>query len=297
MSKPEVVDENKALVDAGETNSSPTNELLSSASTTSSSSMEGRKFSSKGVTALFLIYSIVLLSVIGFGSNFYFQIKNDEDSLRQKLDTLQLRYIDLSQSTLAHQQEHVELDKRIVERINNTNVKIEFVDRVAETTFVTVFSQMAELANHSNTEVLHKLNTTQLQMTKALQGVKEIVATNLGDLSKNVTNMLALSDKTVKGLGARVAVQLNSTLLKMRGVAHEASIKIAEVQNNVTTQLSYMDQTLVHTRNELSTAVDEARAAIDREVQSVRDNIDQYVSVTNKQFAAENDFVKYQLAG
>jgi predicted nucleic acid-binding Zn-ribbon protein len=234
---------------------------------------------------------------VGFGSNLYFQLKGEEESLRVRLDTLQLRYTDLSASTLAHQQDHVDLDKSITERLETTNKKIEAVDRESESSFVSVYSQMSELANHSNVEVLHQLNVTQMQVTQALLGVKETVATNLGDLSKNVTYMLALSDKSIKGLGSRVAIQLNSTLLRMRAVAQEASLKIAQVQSNVTTQLSFMDQTLVHTRNELNVAVDEARTAIHQEVQTVRDNIDQYVSVTNKQFAAENDFVKYQLAG
>jgi hypothetical protein len=39
-------------------------------------------------------------------------------------------------------------------------------------------------------------------------------------------------------------------------------------------------------------------STIDRnEVQGVRDNIAEYVAFSNQQFAAENDFVKYQLAG
>ena len=29
----------------------------------------------------------------------------------------------------------------------------------------------------------------------------------------------------------------------------------------------------------------------------MRENIDEYIAISNKQFAAENDFVKYQLAG
>ena len=43
--------------------------------------------------------------------------------------------------------------------------------------------------------------------------------------------------------------------------------------------------------------VSQAQATIHEEVSSVRMNIAQYVTITNQQFASENDFVKYQLAG
>jgi hypothetical protein len=47
----------------------------------------------------------------------------------------------------------------------------------------------------------------------------------------------------------------------------------------------------------LEGAVLEAREVINEQVRAVKNDISQYVDITNKKFAAENDFVKYQLAG
>ena len=41
----------------------------------------------------------------------------------------------------------------------------------------------------------------------------------------------------------------------------------------------------------------EASATIHGEVETVKESVEEYVNITNEQFAKENDFVKYQLAG
>ena len=58
-----------------------------------------------------------------------------------------------------------------------------------------------------------------------------------------------------------------------------------------------MDRALFKTKEYLNVSVKQAQFQIQNDVRSVKDNIEQYVAITNKQFAAENDFVKYQLAG
>jgi hypothetical protein len=58
-----------------------------------------------------------------------------------------------------------------------------------------------------------------------------------------------------------------------------------------------MNYQLGLTVNELNSAVETAQATIHEEVENVRETIQNYVLATNDKFAAENDFVKYQLAG
>ena len=43
--------------------------------------------------------------------------------------------------------------------------------------------------------------------------------------------------------------------------------------------------------------MEEASATIHDEVETVKESVEEYVTITNEQFAKENDFVKYQLAG
>lgn len=91
--------------------------------------------------------------------------------------------------------------------------------------------------------------------------------------------------------------QLDKTVVLMKEVVGGATSQIYMVQSNVTQQLATMGQSLGETVAMLNSAVDAARTTIHFEVSSVKSDIEQYVAVTNKQFAAENDFVKYQLAG
>lgn len=65
----------------------------------------------------------------------------------------------------------------------------------------------------------------------------------------------------------------------------------------MTGQLDGMFVRLSSTVQELSQSVQRAQDTIHEEVNVVQANIEQYVAITNKQFAAENDFVRYQIAG
>jgi hypothetical protein len=77
--------------------------------------------------------------------------------------------------------------------------------------------------------------------------------------------------------------------------ATEARVKDAE--RAVDRKIINIKQALNQTSEQIGDAVLQAKSQIHMEVKTVRENVDQYVSVTNNQFRAENDFVKYQLAG
>lgn len=63
------------------------------------------------------------------------------------------------------------------------------------------------------------------------------------------------------------------------------------------TQVSELGQYMNSSISRVNSLVNEARARIKAEVTQVYASMDQYIAATTAQFAAENDFVKYQLAG
>eukprot|EP00981_Chlorochromonas_danica_P002250 scaffold437_cov168-Ochromonas_danica.AAC.67 len=146
---------------------------------------------------------------------------------------------------------------------------------------------LARLSNGtSNADVLDKLRETKESLAKEM------------DLTKrNVSAVVSASQEEVETAKAVVTQRLDHTVLTVRAVVQNATEHIHQVQRNVTGQLDGMSARLAATVADLSAAVDSAKEAIHSEVDVVQANIEQYVAITNKQFAAENDFVKYQVAG
>jgi ferritin-like protein len=131
----------------------------------------------------------------------------------------------------------------------------------------------------SNADVLDKLEETKLNVFHQLTFTQANVDKKLVDAQHNVSLML------------------DSKVHEMQHVVSKATNNINEMEKNITSRLNSISSKLTATVDEVSHSVADAQETISVEVESVRENIRQYVAVTNQQFAAENDFVKYELAG
>ena len=83
----------------------------------------------------------------------------------------------------------------------------------------------------------------------------------------------------------------------MDSIVADTAEVMAVVQSNITVQLQSMNVQLSDSIASLNAAVNQAKASIQADVENVKEDIEKYTVATNEQFAAENDFVKYQLAG
>lgn len=146
---------------------------------------------------------------------------------------------------------------------------------------------LVKLTNRtSNAEVLDSLHETRQQLESDLMATKNDVSVQLQQQMHNVTTKMQQNQQ-----------RMQQTESDIRDIVRKASIEIHTIQANVTDQLGAMKRNFQDTASELSDAVDGAQATIHSEVKLVQDNIEQYVAITNSHFAAEDDFVKYQLAG
>ena len=161
-------------------------------------------------------------------------------------------------------------------RLEEHEAKLEAVDKT-----------LNKLTNRTtNAEVLDSLHQTKHQLETELSATKSEVSAQLQQQTHNVTTKMRENQQ-----------RLQLTEDDIRQVVRKASADIHTIQANVTDQLGLMKRNLETTASELSDAVDGAQATIHSEVKLVQDNIEQYVAITNSHFAAEDDFVKYQLAG
>lgn len=149
----------------------------------------------------------------------------------------------------------------------------------------------------SNADVLDTLQRTKNQVYSALNSTVSEISNSLHQTQQEVSVQLQQSAEQLQSTQKAVGLHLNDTVLTVRAVVQNATAHIHEVQRNVTGQLDGMSVRLSTTVQELSQSVQRAQDTIHEEVNVVQANIEQYVAITNKQFAAENDFVRYQIAG
>lgn len=149
----------------------------------------------------------------------------------------------------------------------------------------------------SNADVLDELQHTKSMVRAALAQEQQQVQKEMAATARNISVALEHNQKQVQHTQKEIHEELSATEQRLTESMDASMQSIHVVQQNVTAQLGDMSS---HVRSELVTLtdiVDAAKAKIHAEVATVQDDIAQYVAVTNKKFAAENDFVKYQLAG
>jgi hypothetical protein len=158
--------------------------------------------------------------------------------------------------------------------------------------------QINRLSNGtSNADVLDRLKETREEVKSRLEREHGQVFSALQESQRNVSQRLEQNSIELAATKARVESSLTETVQYMQEVVGVASTNIRSIQRNVTLEIDAMTEHVQKIVHKLGEEVKEAEDTIHQEVLAVQENIEQYVAVTDKQFAAENDFVKYQLAG
>eukprot|EP01041_Mallomonas_annulata_P006040 gene6040-12175_t len=184
-----------------------------------------------------------------------------------------------------------------------TSTKSNVTDQMRQTkTFVA--SNLAVTKNDVNvqlqrtkTDVKGELDSTAADVMTKVQTAKEEFLAETRAVQTDVIDRLASVNETLQDTLVQIQDQLVVTISELHSAVGRTVDHIRGVEGNVTAQLSGMSVSLGDAVVQLNTAVDSAKAAIHDEVAEVKQDMDQYIIVTNHQFAIENDFVKYQLAG
>ena len=121
--------------------------------------------------------------------------------------------------------------------------------------------------------------------------------TSNADLEDEIVLLRSYVMASMAYLGKNVSADVDE---RMAGLTHEmqrSEERVMSAKKSVDDNIHEMRASINATSDKLQEAVDSATALIHDEVLDVKDTMEAYVVVTNHQFAAENDFVKYQLAG
>jgi hypothetical protein len=160
----------------------------------------------------------------------------------------------------------------------------------------------------SNDEVLNELHSSEQAMYDEIESEKTLVSMMVRGIQANVTNSINRSNRMVDNKLNEVDKKVKLSERRMSSLVEEtsrnvsASVQLAEehiqiIENNLTSQMTDMSASVTSALNSVRFMVQEAKTDINEEVTAVHESMDQYIIFSNNQFAAENDFVKYQLAG
>jgi hypothetical protein len=152
--------------------------------------------------------------------------------------------------------------------------------------FSTLNNQYHDLQSHLST-----IETSSNAHYLNLKNDESSIWDSLTEHQKQLTRLLnGTSNADVLDEMQKTKVQINgeleATLLKLEEILKNATNTIFDIRKNVTNQLV-----------DLSEQVNTAQSTINEDVSRVKENIAQYILFTNQQFAAENAFVTYELAG
>jgi hypothetical protein len=284
----EIESENAGLMQPGNSSSSKT-------SSGRSKSSSRRTCGDICLNVFIFFFFVALLSGL-----VYLKVDTDENiqNLQNELDSVKKDY----QSAQAYNIEQISILQRSFTKLKSeeedfqlsTIQHVNIVEKVVEKQNATASAQIGHIWTTLDDHA-YKLNrlsngTSNADVLDKLAETKEHINTQLTSTQSTILAQLTQTQQNV-------SQQLDSTVIQMKEVVSSASMHIREVENNVTTKLGGMSQKLTATVSEVNLAVTTAQDTIHDEVDSVKNKIEQYVIITNKQFAAENDFVKYQLAG
>ena len=138
----------------------------------------------------------------------------------------------------------------------------------------------------SNADVLDEMGKVKIEVHESMQSTYKSLNSELSYVKHNVSSQLKK---------AQTAMDITAT--RVDYVVANASTNLRNIQAAVMNQLSNISAALNHTLVTVNEVVSSAAVQIHHQVSDVQDSINEYVAFSNKQFAAENDFVKYQLAG
>lgn len=243
----------------------------------------------------FIFFFLVQIATIAVGI-YYYQLMNSQIRLNyeqivnitQKYENLRLEYQDKLQEYENYEEN---IWTRIETNQNDLQSRITYLENIP-----------------SNDHVIDELHSTEQALYEEIESEKTLMNVMIRGIQSNVTNSINRSNRLVDKKLNDVDAKLKSSERRMSALVEETSrnvstsVQLAEnhiqvIETNLTNQMTEMTTSVSYALNSVRNMVEEAKTDINEEVRAVHESMDQYIIFSNNQFAAENDFVKYQLAG
>ncbi len=166
------------------------------------------------------------------------------------------------------------------------------------TTIHTLVTTVNRLTNRTtNADVIDKLKVIDGQLNTNMKNTIKSIDDKMQENQKNISKLMYNNDNSMNNMQQNVTLSMDATINNVKHIIDGATNDVRAVQSNVTHKLKEWSILLDTTVNRLNHDIKAAEDKIHKDVALLQANVDTYVEVTNKQFAEEDDFVKYQLAG
>lgn len=143
------------------------------------------------------------------------------------------------------------------------------------------------LNNHTtNADLKDDIDRIKTHVNTQLDTTLAFVDSSINAMERNLTEQMLLTKN-----------EMQHSIGRVNHIADDAKKQLLIMQDKVTEQVYNVSHALNDTLHNVDMVVATASLEINEEVSDIQSDIHAYVAFSNKQFQAENDFVKYQLAG
>ncbi len=142
----------------------------------------------------------------------------------------------------------------------------------------------------ADVHLLKDNTTTNNDLVDEIIDMKDYMQSEFVNIKSNVTQSLDMKKNDLEN-------EFNHKIESLQTSVQGAEARVMEARAEIDGKVRELSTSFNNTSIQLHEAVASATDLINEEVKHVEDYVEAYVEATNDQFAAENDFVKFQLAG
>ena len=142
----------------------------------------------------------------------------------------------------------------------------------------------------ADVHLLKDNTTTNDDLVSEIIDMKGYMKLEFVYIRTNVTESLNMKKNDLEN-------EFNHKIDTLQTAVAGAEARVMEAKEEIDGKVKQLSSSFKNTSVQLHEAVTSATDMINQEVKHVEDYVEAYVAATNDQFAAENDFVKFQLAG
>ena len=206
--------------------------------------------------------------------------------LNEYENNMNLKYITLNNRIKILENNNKVNKMTLIQLNNSTKLNTKRIFDIKNATDVTSLA-IIRLNNHTtNADLKDDINKLRKHINTKLDTSIDYVDYSISNMEHNLTQQM-YSTK----------IEMDHSIDRVNHIATDAEQQLMVMQDKVTQQVYNVSHALNDTLNNVDVVVATASIEINKEVENIQSDISAYVAFADKQFAAENDFVKYQLAG
>jgi hypothetical protein len=253
-----------------------------------SSSSSSNPSSHKTLGWIIAFLFLLNIATLSLGYYSYQLLSSHFTSQEQRIENLNTEYQDkLSHYEIVHNLTLI----RIEQIENNLDLRLSYLEHIPSN------DNVLEELHSTEQAMFNEIDSEKIWVGMMIQGIRTNVSYSINRSNRLVDKKLEEVEMRLQSSEAHLSAFVQETAENVTGSVEMAEKHIEMIDQNLTSQMTSMTVSVDNALTAVRRMVEEAKVDINEEVSAVHESMDQYIIFSNNQFAAENDFVKYQLAG